>query len=107
MYSVSASTVTQTPIRMSYGILRPLASSDEITSTMPLRSSTPPSPTGRVTKGMSSTLAGGYNKPFDGTPSPVALATAVHSIEGLEPSRKLLNILGLSPPRRACSGVRP
>ena len=42
-----------------------------------------------------------------GTPKPVALDTAVLSIEGLEPSRKLLNILGLSPPRTACSGVRP
>ena len=29
---------------------------------MPLRSSTPPSPIGRVTKGMSSTLAGGYKQ---------------------------------------------
>ena len=59
MYSVSASTVTHTPIRMSYGIWRPFASSDEITSTMPFRSSTPPSLIGRVTNGMSSTLAGG------------------------------------------------
>ena len=32
---------------------------------------------------------------------------AVDSIDGFEPSRKLLNILGLSPPRAACSGVRP
>jgi hypothetical protein len=38
---------------------RPFASSDEITSTMPLRSRTPPSLIGRVTNGMSSTLAGG------------------------------------------------
>ena len=40
-------------------------------------------------------------------PKPVALATAVDSMEGLEPSKKLLNILGLSPPRAACSGDRP
>ena len=33
--------------------------------------------------------------------------TALLSMEGLEPSKKLLNILGLSPPRKACSGVRP
>src|SRR4028118_1062125 len=56
---------------------------------------------------MSSTLAGGYSSPSEGTDSPVALATAVLSIEGLEPSRKLLNIFGFSPPRIACSGVRP
>ena len=37
----------------------------------------------------------------------VALATAALSIEGLEPSRKLLNILGFRPPRWACSGVKP
>jgi hypothetical protein len=102
-----ASTVTQTPMRMSYGILRPSASSEEITSTMPLRSSTPPSLIGRVTKGMSSTLAGGYSRPLEGTVRPVALATAVLSIEGLEPSRKLLNIFGFRPPRAACSGVSP
>jgi hypothetical protein len=74
---------------------------------MPLRSSTPPSLRGRVTKGMSSTLAGGYSSPVLGTSSPVALATAVLSIDGLLPSRKLLNIFGFRPPRVACSGVRP
>ena len=74
---------------------------------MPLRSSTPPSLMGLVTKGMSSTLAGGYSSPFEGTPNPVALDTAVLSIEGLEPSKKLLNILGFKPPRSACSGVKP
>jgi hypothetical protein len=42
-----------------------------------------------------------------GTARPVALATALDSIDGLEPSRKLLNIFGFSPPRAACSGVRP
>jgi len=86
---------------------RPSASRLEITSTMPLRSSTPPSARGRVTKGMSSTLAGGYSRPLDGTERPVALLTAVLSMLGLEPSRKLLNILGFKPPRAACSGVRP
>jgi hypothetical protein len=40
-------------------MLRPSVSSDEITSTMPFFSSTPPSLRGRVTKGMSSMLAGG------------------------------------------------
>ena len=63
--------------------MRPSASSDEITSTMPLRSSTPPSLFGRVTHGMSSTLAGGYSRPSLGTASPVALDTAVVSIAGL------------------------
>jgi hypothetical protein len=38
---------------------------------------------------------------------PVALHTAVVSIAGFEPSRKELNIFGLRPPTRACSGVRP
>ena len=38
---------------------------------------------------------------------PVALETAVLSIAGLEPSRKELNILGFSPPRLACSSLRP
>jgi hypothetical protein len=38
---------------------RPSGSSEEITSTMPFFSSTPPSLFGRVTRGMSSTLAGG------------------------------------------------
>jgi hypothetical protein len=56
---------------------------------------------------MSSTLAGGYSRPSDGTASPVALDTAVLSIDGLLPSRKLLNIFGFRPPRSACSGVRP
>jgi hypothetical protein len=56
---------------------------------------------------MSSTLAGGYSRPLLGTARPVALDTAVLSMAGLEPSRKLLNIFGLSPPRAACSGVRP
>ena len=74
---------------------------------MPLRSNTPPSLIGRVTYGMSSTLAGGYNNPLLGTPRPVAFATAVLSMAGLEPSKKLLNILGFSPPRSACSGVKP
>jgi hypothetical protein len=37
----------------------------------------------------------------------VALATAVLSIAGLLPSRKLLNIFGFSPPRAACSRVSP
>ena len=37
----------------------------------------------------------------------MALHTAVLSIEGLEPSRKELNIFGLRPPVFACSGVRP
>ena len=74
---------------------------------MPLRSSTPPSLFGRVTTGMSSTLAAGYSRPLEGTESPVALATAALSIDGLEPSRKLLNILGFRPPRSACSGVKP
>ena len=62
---------------------------------------------GRVTNGMSSTLAGGYSKPLLGTSKPVALATAVLSMEGLEPSKKLLNIFGFKPPRLACSGVSP
>ena len=87
--------------------MRPLASRLEITSTMPLCSSTPPSLTGRVTNGMSSTLAGGYSRPLLGTASPVALATAVLSMLGLLPSRKLLNIFGFRPPRLACSGLRP
>ena len=39
--------------------------------------------------------------------APVAFATAVDSIEGFDPSRKLLNIFGLSPPRSACAGLRP
>jgi len=38
---------------------------------------------------------------------PVALDTAVLSMAGLEPSRKELNILGFSPPRLACSSLRP
>ena len=74
---------------------------------MPLRSSTPPSLMGLVTKGISSTLAGGYSNPLDGTPKPVAFETAVLSIDGLEPSKKLLNIFGFKPPRSACSGVKP
>ena len=74
---------------------------------MPFCSSTPPSLRGRISDGISSTLPGGYDSPSLGTASPVALATAVDSIDGLEPSRKLLNIFGLSPPRSACSGVRP
>ena len=38
---------------------------------------------------------------------PELTADAVLSIEGLDPSRKELNIFGLRPPIFACSGVRP
>jgi hypothetical protein len=82
---------------------RPFASSDEITSTMPLRSRTPPSLIGRVTNGMSSTLAGGYSRPLLGHRAVRwRWRPAVDSIDGFEPSRKLLNIFGLRPPRWAC-----
>ena len=40
---------------------------------MPLRSSTPPSLIGLVTKGISSTLPGGYSRPLLGTVRPVAV----------------------------------
>ena len=56
---------------------------------------------------MSSTLAGGYIRPYGAGVSPVALHTAVLSMAGFEPSRKELNIFGLSPPTFACSGVSP
>src|SRR3990172_4832746 len=86
---------------------RPSFSSEEITSTWPFWYSTPPSAIGRQTKGMSSTEGGGKVRRSGGATSPVALHTAVLSIEGLEPSRKELNIFGLRPPVFACSGVSP
>ncbi|MNC88989.1 hypothetical protein D3C83_48730 [compost metagenome] len=107
MYSVSPSNTTNTPKRMSYGIARPSFSSEEITSTWPLWCRCPPSATGRITLGISSTLAGGNSNPYGAGVRPVALQTAVLSIAGLEPSRKELNIFGFRPPTFACSGVRP
>jgi len=45
-------------------------------------------------EGRSSTAQGGKARPSGAGVSPVALATAVLSMAGLEPSRKELNILG-------------
>ena len=60
-----------------------------------------------MTNGRSSTAQGGKASPSGAGVRPVALATAVLSMAGLEPSRKELNILGFSPPRLACSSFRP
>ena len=62
---------------------------------------------GRITKGRSSTEQGGKASPSGAGVRPVAFATAVLSMAGLEPSRKELNILGFRPPRFACSSLRP
>ena len=60
-----------------------------------------------MTNGRSSTAQGGKARPSGAGVRPVALATAVLSMAGLEPSRKELNILGFSPPRLACSSFSP
>src|SRR5258708_27227190 len=60
-----------------------------------------------MTKGKSSTAQGGKARPSGAGVSPVALATAVLSMAGLEPSRKELNIFGVNPPRLACSSFSP
>ena len=52
-------------------------------------------------------LDGGNSSPQGAGVSPVALQTAVLSMAGFEPSRNELNIFGLRPPTRACSGVSP
>ena len=56
---------------------------------------------------MSLTEPGGKASPSSGASSPVALAMAVLSMAGLEPSRKALNIFGFMPPSLACSAVTP
>src|SRR6201985_3633728 len=86
---------------------RPSISSDDATSTWPLWCRWPPSDFGRITNGRSSTEQGGKARPSGAGVRPVAFDTAVLSIAGLEPSRKLLNILGFRPPRLACSSLRP
>src|SRR3954465_12647522 len=86
---------------------RPSRSSDEATLTWPLWCRWPPSETGRITNGRSSTEQGGKASPSGAGVRPVALDTVVLSIAGLEPSRKELNILGLRPPRLACSSLSP
>ncbi len=49
----------------------------------------------------------GKINPFEGADKFAVLAMATLSIDGLEPSRNALNILGLSRPLSACSLVKP
>lgn len=60
-----------------------------------------------MTCGRSWTAQGGKASPADGASSPVALATAVVSIAGFEPSRKQVNMRGLRPPALASASERP
>ena len=56
---------------------------------------------------MSSIPPEGKIRPFDGEDKFAVFAIATLSMDGLEPSRNALNILGLSRPLSACSLVKP
>ena len=106
-YLVSASKTIHTPFLISYGICFPSGVRHETTSTIPFSSNIPPSDIGLIKVGISSIPPAGKINPFEGDNKFAVFAIATLSIDGLEPSRKALNILGFSLPLSACSLVNP